>query len=119
MVYNRLNSNFNSLENYILKVKDNDVVNMFNKVLKTKLNKYEFIGYLIIGLFIFSMFKFGCIEKSATGIYGGLLGSVVFYIGIQLYIKYISILKFIYSLQNISDYELYYHDMMQWLCKMY
>lgn len=63
------------------------------------------------------MFAVGCLEPTITGIYGGALGAVVFYIGIQAYIHYISLLHFSSNLRNckINDYSFYYPALTKWM----
>ncbi len=63
------------------------------------------------------MFAVGCLEPTLTGIYGGVLGAVVFYIGIQAYIHYLSLLHFSSNLRNckINDYSFYYPALTKWM----
>lgn len=63
------------------------------------------------------MFAVGCLEPTLTGIYGGVLGAVVFYIGIQAYIHYLSLLHFSSDLRNIpiNDYSFYYPALTRWM----
>jgi len=70
----------------------------------------EIISFALVALFITTMFTVGCLEPTITGIYGGVLGAVVFYIGIQAYIHYLSLLHFSSNLRNckINDYSFYY-----------
>lgn len=77
----------------------------------------EIISFALVALFITTMFAVGCLEPTITGIYGGALGAVVFYIGIQAYIHYLSLLHFSSNLRNckINDYSFYYPALTKWM----
>ena len=77
----------------------------------------EIISFALVALFITTMFAVGCLEPTITGIYGGVLGAVVFYIGIQAYIHYLSLLHFSSNLRNckINDYSFYYPALTKWM----
>ena len=77
----------------------------------------EIISFALVTLFITTMFAVGCLEPTLTGIYGGALGGVVFYIGIQAYIHYLSLLHFSSNLRNckINDYSFYYPALTKWM----
>lgn len=77
----------------------------------------EIISFALVSIFITTMFVIGCLEPTITGIYGGALGAVVFYIGIQAYIHYLSLLHFSSNLRNckINDYSFYYPALTKWM----
>lgn len=72
-------------------------------------------GFIII--YIYSMFKVGCLEFTPTGYYGGILGAIVFYIGIQAYQRYIALLYFAADLRNlkIKNYFFYFPASTEWI----
>lgn len=80
----------------------------------------EILSILLVFFYIITMFALGCLEKSITGIYGGILGGLVFYIGIQAYIHYIAILYFVYDLKHIeiNDYSFYFPALTNWMRKL-
>ena len=86
----------------------------------TKVEKHShhrIISFVLVAFFISTMFVVGCLEPTLTGIYGGILGAVVFYIGIQAYIHYLSLLHFSSDLKNIpiNDYSFYYPALTKWM----
>jgi len=86
----------------------------------TKVEKHslhKIISFILVAFFISTMFAVGCLEPTLTGIYGGVLGAVVFYIGIQAYIHYLSLLHFSSNLRNckINDYSFYYPALTKWM----
>lgn len=82
-----------------------------------KHSQHKIISFIIVAFFISTMFAVGCLEPTLTGIYGGVLGAVVFYIGIQAYIHYLSLLHFSSDLRNIpiNDYSFYYPALTKWM----
>ena len=66
------------------------------------------------------MFKVGCLEYTITGIYGGILGSVVFYVGIQAYFRYLMLLYFSWDLKNlqIERYFFYIPALTEWIVRL-
>lgn len=79
-----------------------------------------FIAIPFLVLYIFSMFILGCIEYSVTGLFIGVLSSIVFYTGIQTYLKYVALLYFVYNLKkpNINHYSFYFPAMTDWIVKL-
>ena len=75
------------------------------------------ISLFFILIYIFTMFKIGCLEYTPTGIYGGILGAFVFFVGIQAYIKYLALLYFVYDLKrvNIKHYFFYIPALTDWI----
>ena len=82
-----------------------------------KHSQHKIISFIIVAFFIATMFAVGCLKPTITGIYGGALGAVVFYIGIQAYIHYLSLLHFSSNLRNckINDYSFYYPALTKWM----
>ncbi len=80
----------------------------------------EIISFIFVIFYIVSMFVLGCIEFTITGIYGGTLGGVVFYIGIQAYLHYISLLYFAYDLRHIqiNEYSFYFPALTNWIRRL-
>ncbi len=82
---------------------------------------YSFIGeitsFILVIFYIVTMFILECLEVTITGIYGGVLGALVFYIGIQAYIHYISLLYFAYALRHIEikNYSFYFPAITKWI----
>ena len=79
-----------------------------------------FISVVFVMIYIFTMFALGCLDRTITGLYGGLFGALVFYIGIQAYVKYISLSYFVYDLRNISiaNYFFYFPALTNWFGKV-
>ena len=97
-------------------ITESQVLHAFiTKVEKHSLHKI--ISFILVAFFISTMFAVGCLEPTITGIYGGVLGAVVFYIGIQAYIHYLSLLHFSSNLRNckINDYSFYYPALTKWM----
>ena len=80
----------------------------------------DIISFICVVFYITAMYKIGCLEHTITGIYGGLLGGIVFYIGIQAYFHYLAILYFSYDLRhiNIEMYSLYSPCSTDWIRKL-
>lgn len=80
----------------------------------------EIISCIFVIFYIIAMFVVGCLEITITGIYGGILGGTVFYIGIQAYLHYISLLYFAYDLRHIQikDYSFYFPALTNWIRKL-
>ena len=66
------------------------------------------ISCIFISIYIVSMFKLGCLECTPTGVYGGVLGAIVFATGIQAYLKYLELLSFAQDLKKISVKKLFF-----------
>ena len=49
----------------------------------------KLVSIALVLMYIITMFVVGCLDWTVTGIYGGILGAVVFYVGIQAYFKYL------------------------------
>ena len=78
------------------------------------------ISLFFVFIYIFTMFKVGCLEYTPTGIYGGGLGAVVFFVGIQAYLKYLGLLYFAYDLKriNIEHYFFYIPALTDWIVQL-
>ena len=97
-------------------IKESSVFHFFTSRIDCSLTS-EIISFALVAFFITTMFAVGCLEPTITGIYGGALGAVVFYIGIQAYIHYLSLLQFSSNLKNIeiNDYSFYYPALTKWM----
>ncbi len=100
-------------------IKDSQVLHSFTSRADCSIVS-EIISFVLVIFFISTMFAVGCLEPTLTGIYGGILGAVVFYIGIQAYIYYVSLLYFLSNLKNIqiNDYSFYYPALTKWIRKL-
>lgn len=80
----------------------------------------EIISFAFVAFYIITMFIVGCLEITITGIYGGILGGLVFYVGIQAYIHYIALLYFAYDLRHvqIKDYSIYFPALTDWIRRL-
>lgn len=80
----------------------------------------DIISTGLVILYIITMFAVGCLAFTITGFYGGILGGIVFYIGIQAYLQYISLLYFSYKLRNtqIKEYSFYSPAFTDWIRKL-
>lgn len=80
----------------------------------------EIISAVLVVFYIATMFAVGCLEATITGVYGGILGGIVFYIGIQAYFHYIAILYFAYDLRHIqiNNYSFYFPALTNWIRKL-
>lgn len=89
-----------------------------NKLIHTL--KINIISIILVFVYIFTMFKVGCLEYTFTGFYGGLLGALVFYIGIQAYLKYLMLLHFSWDLKNlhIKNYFFYIPALTDWIVRL-
>lgn len=96
-------------ENYVSKV-ENGIPLVCNLV----------ISGLLIVAYIFAMFKLGCLEYTPTGVYGGILGAVVFGFGIQLYLKFVGLLRFVSELRNTAAdcYNFYDPSRTTWVMQL-
>lgn len=79
-----------------------------------------FAAVVFVVFYIGAMFVLGSVEITVTGIYGALLGALVFYIGIMAYVKYISLSYFVYDLKNVDvvNYFFYYPSLTDWIKKL-
>lgn len=75
------------------------------------------ISTVLVIVYIFSMYMVGCLEFTATGLLFGLVGALVFYLGIQTYLQYLSLLYFAYDLKNldIKKYFFYSPALTEWV----
>lgn len=75
------------------------------------------VSSLLVIFYIFSMYMVGCLEYTATGVFFGLLGALIFYLGIQSYFQYLSLLYFTYDLKNldIKKYFFYSPALTEWV----
>ena len=121
-VIKKIDSENKKLEYEIKKRKETEVWGCFHKknanLITPLLN--TLLSLLFVFIYIFTMFKVGCLEPSPTGLYGGLLGGLVFYVGIQAYLKYIALLYFVYDLKeiNIKHYFFYYPAITDWFVRL-
>lgn len=75
------------------------------------------ISTFLVVVYIFSMYQVGCLEYTLTGCFFGMIGALVFYIGIQTYLQYISLIYFAYDLKNldIKKYFFYCPALTEWI----
>ena len=80
----------------------------------------KLVSIALVLMYITTMFVVGCLDWTVTGIYGGILGAVVFYVGIQAYFKYLGLLYFSWNLKNleINHYFFYYPVLTGWLDRL-
>lgn len=78
------------------------------------------ISVLFIVTYIFAMFKLGCLEHTPTGVYCGILGAVVFGFVIQLYLKFIGLLRFVSGLRSTAadSYNFYDPSRTTWIVQL-
>lgn len=100
-----------SIEKELLDAKENSVLVSFKT--KTNILLHTTIGRVIsiifVSLYIFAMFKLGCLEHTITGVYGGILGAIVFYNGIQAYFRYLMLLYFSWDLKKLQLEHYFYY----------
>ena len=100
-------------------IKEIEVWGSFNtKTMKwVHTTKSKLVSIILVLIYIFAMFKVGCLELTITGIYGGILGALVFYIGIQAYFRYLILLYFSWDLKNlqIKKYFFYIPALTEWM----
>lgn len=107
------------IEKELLNTKENKVRGSFKT--KTKLllhtTKGRIISSLFVLLYIFTMFKIRCLEHTITGVYGGILGAIVFYNGIQAYFRYLMLLYFSWDLKKLElkNYFYYIPALTEWI----
>lgn len=75
------------------------------------------ISFVLVVFYIFSMYMVGCLDYTKTGFFFGLLGALIFYLGIQSYFQYLSLLYFAYDLKNleIKKYFFYSPALTEWV----
>lgn len=99
--------------------KELEVLGSFNtrveKFLSPWANNSISISFIII--YIYSMFRVGCLEYTPTGCFGAILGAIVFYVGIQAYQQYLALLYFASDLKNlkIRNYFFYFPASTEWI----
>ena len=113
MVIKQMTANTKKLKESIA---ESQVLHAFTTKVE-KHSHHRIISFVLVAFFISTMFAVGCLEPTLTGLYGGILGAVVFYIGIQAYIHYLSLLHFSSDLRNIpiNDYSFYYPALTKWM----
>lgn len=101
---------------------ENEVKGSFQKKAMGQLHtiKGNIISVAFVLVYITTMFKVGCLEHTITGIYGGVLGAIVFYVGIQCYFKYLMLLYFSWDLRNlrIERYFFYVPALTEWIVQL-
>lgn len=122
LVCKKINSENRKIEEIIKERKETEVWGSFNSKTQRFISPLwnVIISLFFVILYIFAMFKVGCLECTPTGIYGGLLGALVFYIGIQTYLKYLALLYFVYDLKNlkIKNYFFYIPALTDWIVRL-
>lgn len=106
----------------IMSKNEPEVLSLFTIKVEKILCSYigDMISVTLVIFYILTMFAVKCLEITVTGIYGGILGGVVFYVGIQAYIHYIALLYFAYDLRHIqiSDYSFYFPALTNWIRRL-
>lgn len=106
----------------IMSKNEPEVLSLFHAKVEKILCSFigEIISVILVIFYITTMFVVECLEITITGIYGGILGGVVFYVGIQAYIHYIALLYFAYSLRHIhvDDYSFYFPALTDWIRRL-
>lgn len=119
IILNKIKMGKSDIKKSIMEKNEPDVIALFN----TKVEKisHSFIGesisIVLVFVYILTMYEVGCLEYTYTGVYGGILGGLVFYVGIQAYIHYISLLFFAYDLRHVQirDYSFYFPALTKWI----
>lgn len=111
-----------AIEKELKNIGENNVRGSFNTKTKRLLHttKGKIISIILVLIYIVTMFKVGCLEYTITGIYGGILGAVVFYVGIQAYFRYLMLLYFSWDLKNlqIERYFFYIPALTEWIVRL-
>ena len=111
-----------AIEKELKNIGENNVRGSFNTKTKRLLHttKGKIISIILVLIYIVTMFKVGCLEYTITGIYGGVLGAVVFYVGIQAYFRYLMLLYFSWDLKNlhIERYFFYIPALTEWIVRL-
>lgn len=111
-----------AIEKELKAIGEHNVRGSFNTKTKMLLHtkKVKIISFIFVLIYIATMFKVGCLEYTITGIYGGILGSVVFYFGIQAYFRYLMLLYFSWDLKNlqIERYFFYIPALTEWIVRL-
>ena len=111
-----------AIEKELKAIGEHNVRGSFNTKTKMLLHtkKVKIISFIFVLIYIATMFKVGCLEYTITGIYGGILGSVVFYVGIQAYFRYLMLLYFSWDLKNlqIERYFFYIPALTEWIVRL-
>ena len=107
------------IEKELLNAKETEVRGSFITKTNFLLNtmKWRIIPIFFVCFYIFAMFEVGCLEITITGFYGGILGTIVFYNGIQTYIRYLMLLYFSYDLKKVQleNYFFYIPALTGWI----
>ena len=121
-VIKKLDKECRRIKESILKSRNLEVSSLFSiKAAAITNSKFSFFAAVIFVVFyIGTMFVLGSVETTITGIYGALLGALVFYTGIMAYVKYISLSYFAYDLKNVdvTNYFFYYPSLTDWIKKL-
>ena len=64
------------------------------------------LSVAFVFMYILSMYKVGCIDYSVSGIYGGVFGAIVFFVGIHAYIKFFGLLRFVSGFGSRDNNEI-------------
>lgn len=121
-VLEKIDAENSAIEKELKDRKENEVWGSFNTKTKKLMHttKATTISIVLVLIYIFAMFKVGCLEYTITGIYGGVLGALVFYIGIQTYLRYLILLYFSWDLKNlhIKNYFFYIPALTEWIVRL-
>ena len=121
-VLKKIDAENSAIENELKNRKENQVRGSFNTKTKKLMHtsKTTTVSIVLVLIYILTMFKIGCLECTITGIYGGILGALVFYIGIQAYLRYLMLLYFSWDLKNlnIKNYFFYIPALTEWIVRL-
>jgi len=122
LILKKLNHECQKIRQSIQQSVEPEVTSLFNikTVRMTTSGLVFFIAIFFVLLYICTMFVLGSVEVSITGIYGALLGVMVFYTGILAYVRYISLTYFAYDLRNVTvtNYFFYHPSLTDWLRRL-
>lgn len=121
-VLKKIDTENGEIEKELKNIKENEVWGSFHSKTKKLLHttKSKIISIILVLVYILTMFKVGCLEHTITGIYGGILGATVFYIGIQAYFRYLILLYFSWDLKNLHlrNYFFYIPALTEWIVRL-
>lgn len=122
MIIKKIKKEKDRLQNYLRQAKEQDALGLFSVKIASIITstKTFFVSIIFVIIYILTMFLLGCLEITITGLYGGFLGAIVFYVGIYAYAHYISLIYFVYDLRNLSirNYFIYSPALTEWLGKL-
>ena len=111
-----------AIEKELKNIKEIEAWGSFNTKTKHLLHTAasKAISIILVFVYMFTMFEVGCLEHNLTGIYGCILGAIVFYQGIQAYLRYLMLLHFSWDLKNLQlkNYFFYIPSLTDWIVRL-